>query len=463
MMKVFDSADGERALPTAGTADETNDAPKHSETEAEAQQNPSLRSIIQMAADEEGLSLGDLTVMSNKTDPYRIDTPANHVLGRWVKDALDLTGAQVPIHPRGLHYAIISVDPPILKPNGEPYRNNDDDWTYLETCTNCARWLRYIPFEAILDERNAPPIIETQHADLGPELYVAAGQDSLDVPAFNDLYPSPMLENFTARQAYRLVMMGEKSSLASVLRSIAQNYHSELILPTGEMSNALLHGMLMRGVKDGRPVRAFYFSDLDPTGYTMPLNVARKIQGLIHLYDLDIDIQLRRCALTIDQVRELGLPSTPLKETEKRADRWRERFGVEQTEIDALATLRPDVLHDIAVKALDPYFDHDLEYWIQEKKRQIAIQANARLNEAIEAHDLAAIRKRYEKAMAAAKKAIAEAAPILEEIIDETAEALEDIDITPPRPVPEGDVDEPLYSSSDDFVTATLKLRGEKL
>ena len=66
-------------------------------------------------------------------------------------------------------------------------------------------------------------------------------------------------------------------------------------------------------------------------------------------------------ALTVGQVRDLGLPSTPLKETEKRADRWREAFGIEQTEIDALATLQPRVLDEIVTDAIAPYYDETLD------------------------------------------------------------------------------------------------------
>ena len=47
-------------------------------------------------------------------------------------------------------------------------------------------------------------------------------------------------------------------------------------------------------------------------------------------------------ALTPNQVREYGVPNTPLKKSEKRATKWIEATGVEQTEIDAIATLRPD-------------------------------------------------------------------------------------------------------------------------
>ena len=66
------------------------------------------------------------------------------------------------------------------------------------------------------------------------------------------------------------------------------------------------------------------------------------------------EFEVHRVALTPDQVREYGLPSTPLKDTEKRADKWRAAMGVEQTEIDALASLRPDLLRDIASAGAGP-------------------------------------------------------------------------------------------------------------
>ena len=62
-------------------------------------------------------------------------------------------------------------------------------------------------------------------------------------------------------------------------------------------------------------------------------------------------------ALTPDQVRELRLPSTPLKATEKRASKWKARTGTEQTEIDAAIALRPGELGQIARDAIGPFFD----------------------------------------------------------------------------------------------------------
>jgi hypothetical protein len=58
-----------------------------------------------------------------------------------------------------------------------------------------------------------------------------------------------------------------------------------------------------------------------------------------------------------------------------------ERYGIEQTEIDALATLRPDVLTAIARVALDPFFDHTLAKRYRHAEREWHRMAQARLAE----------------------------------------------------------------------------------
>src|SRR3974390_1424914 len=94
--------------------------------------NGSFRSTIEGFAAARGCSLADLTVMSTQTDPYRIDTPANRRAGAWRAEAWAASGCRRPIHLRGLHYALVSVSPKRIKPNGEPYRNTHEDWIWLE-------------------------------------------------------------------------------------------------------------------------------------------------------------------------------------------------------------------------------------------------------------------------------------------------------------------------------------------
>ena len=118
-----------------------------------------LRRILEAAARDASLPLSDLTVLDKKVDPYRQDTPAGHRDGAWLAQQMDVLGITKPIHLRGLHYALVSSTS-LTKPNGTRYLNTADDWLWLQAeASKAARWLRYVPFDRIVDERNSPPII----------------------------------------------------------------------------------------------------------------------------------------------------------------------------------------------------------------------------------------------------------------------------------------------------------------
>ena len=96
-------------------------------------------------------------------------------------------------------------------------------------------------------------------------------------------------------------------------------------------------------------------SDCDPSGWQMPISIGRKLQAFKALLFPDLEFQVRRVALMPEHVRVHGLPSTPLKATERRADKWQEAMGVAQTEIDALAALQPALLRRMAREAIKPF------------------------------------------------------------------------------------------------------------
>jgi len=337
-----------------------------------------LRAVLEAAHAANGDSRGDLTVLSAQVDPYRLDTPAGHRDGEWAAAQLNrFFGRTKRTHWRGLHYAIVARGN-VRKPDGEIFRNNEDDWLWLSGVAGKAgRWLAYIPFERITDNRNAEPIIRRK-ARVSPEAWVSIGLD-IDIPAVEDIDPAPGAAGFVARQAFQFVIFGEKGSLEDTLLPLADFYEADLYLPTGEISDTLLYRIAKDADRDGRPLIVFTISDCDPAGHQMPVSIARKLQALRDLLFPDLRFEVVSVALTVEQVRDLGLPSTPLKETEKRADKWREAFGVEQTEIDALATLQPDTLREIVHHAFDPYFDRTLEQRVEEAKAEWMANAQAEL------------------------------------------------------------------------------------
>lgn len=98
----------------------------------------------------------------------------------------------------------------------------------------------------------------------------------------------------------------------------------------------------------------------------MCVSFARKAQALIHLRYPSVRLRVHPIGLTPDQSQEWGLPSTPLKDTEKRARDWIAAMGTEQTEIDAAIARAPAQLEAVIAEACLTYFDTGLQDRIRE-------------------------------------------------------------------------------------------------
>jgi hypothetical protein len=415
--------------------------------------NGALRLQIASACDRNGVSLSALTVLSERVDPYRLDTPANHRDGAWVAKQLETGFGSKRTHWRGLHYSLVMRKRPVKKPDGSNFENTDEDWTWLsETAGKAARWLGYVPFDRITDQRNAPPVIHRRPR----EEPIAWADASLGIDFPDVVGPRPYAQGFVPRQAYQFVIFGEKASLEEVVSPIAERFEADLYLVTGEISDTYIHQIAKDANKDGRPLILFTLSDCDPAGRQMAVSIARKLQAFRDLLFPNLRFEVVPAALTVEQAKRLGLPSTPLnKKSEKRADRWKAAFGIEQTEIDALTTPeRMDDLREIVEQAFVPYFDFDLE-------RRVA-EAEAEWNEAAEeAIDAQVDRRRL-------KAARSRAAVLRTEIsrLNAELEAIaEDIEL-PPVEVPEAETDDTprqaLFHLDQDWTEATEALIAHK-
>jgi hypothetical protein len=301
-----------------------------------------------------GGDMKDAAVLARINDPFFVDTPARHRDGEWLATALDDLGLSR-AHLRGLHYRLIER----TKPNGLPYTNTFADWAWLLAHpAKAARWLGYIGFDRITDERNAEPVVRLWTPP-EPKGYVSTYSE-IYLPDADDLTPKATLDDFVGIQPYHLVLVGEKSSLRDVLEPIADEYEADLYLPNGEISDTQIHDMASHAVRDGRPMAVFDFSDCDPSGWQMPISLSRKLQALRVIEYTDLEFAVYRVGLLPDQVRMYGLPSTPLKDGEKRAPEWERAQGVQQTEVDAMLALRPELLRETVIDAISKFYDHDL-------------------------------------------------------------------------------------------------------
>ena len=411
---------------------------------------------------DQGWSLSDLTVLAHGNDPFRQDIETPHKNGKWIRGTMQRMGFTFgeggrTIHMRGLHYLLLNQ----VKPDGTKYANTDEQWSWLiDKAGKAARWLGYVPFEQVVDQRNAEPVIRIRPPVPQGQVLTAEGREL--VPGAEYFAPEADLPKTAGVQPYRLAIIGEKSSLAPVLGPISDRYNTDLYLPTGEISDTQLYLMAKAAVADGRPLIVFYFSDCDPSGWQMPVSVSRKLQAFAVLLG-GLEFETHRVGLTPGQVREWELPVSPLKKNEKRAARWRARMGVSQTEVDAWIALRPEELERAAREAIDPFFDHALQDRTEDARLDWLEEAQELVDRGLDGD--------REEILAAAEDKLSQVRDLMDEITRSFVTSTEagDLDeFEPPEPdVPTGTAlpsgtDTTLVTSAWDFPEQCQALKRAK-
>src|SRR5262249_23654378 len=145
----------------------------------------------------------------------------------------------------------------------------------------------------------------------------------------------------------------EKSTQNDWLVPLCKKRGVNLVQGIGEQSEVRSRQLAERADVYAVPARIIYISDFDPGGRSMPKAVARKVEFTLHKFALDVDLQLIPLALSPDQCSHYKLPRTPIKESEKRKDKFEETFGVGATELDALEALYPGELARLLNEELD--------------------------------------------------------------------------------------------------------------
>jgi hypothetical protein len=345
-----------------------------------------LADILEDARRGTGMTLGNLTVLSAAHDPYRCAVPKIKREAQWATDRF----AEVPAsHLRNFHYRLIGS---VEKPNGATYSGSNKDWRWLKRATAAARWLRLIPFDALEDRRNGEPYIKRADRDLTelsatvtarfdaepPSIEVLDGDDD------SEMYFSPATYGVKAEQPFIFALFGEKSSLKEEMEPEADRLDADMYLETGEQSITHCYDIARRAAADGRPLVVGVVTDCDPSGWQMAVSIARKLQALRDLEFPTLDVRVIHIGLLPDHVRRFRLPESPISDKEKRKARWKERMGVEQTEIDALLALHRGALGQMIRDAFAPYFDPTLAARVREAESARRAEAMDTIEEALD-------------------------------------------------------------------------------
>jgi hypothetical protein len=290
-----------------------------------------LREALEEACEDENVTRDEMTVLAVKNDPFRLDTKAGHRDGRWfAKQMASVSTEALTIHLRGLHYQIVAKGD-VLKPNDEVYVNTFRDWLWLvENASKAARWLGYVPFEAIKDNRAGEPVTK-RRAFAEPEASISSGfvvaLDHGDTMSFvNDSsegLPTPKLTNFHPRQKYAFAIFGEKSSLYDEIEPVAERLGADLYLETGEQSISHAHDLAVKAAEDGRTLVIVTVADFDPSGRQMPTSIARKLRALSVLIP-GFEYRVIEAGLTFESFPR---PSRTTPKKTRAMPWWRRRSG----------------------------------------------------------------------------------------------------------------------------------------
>jgi hypothetical protein len=117
-----------------------------------------------------------------------------------------------------------------------------------------------------------------------------------------------------------------------------------------------------------------YLGDMDPSGQDMVRDVAER------LVTFGAHAEIRKLALTMDQVDQYKPPPNPAKMTDSRAKDYVGKYGNESWEVDAL---RPDVLRSIIEAEITSLTDQArIDRWIkleeEDKARLRSVAQDAR-------------------------------------------------------------------------------------
>jgi hypothetical protein len=247
-----------------------------------------------------------------------------------------------PVSDRVIHYKLLN-DPPLRHASKPHSTYQNDDASYKDLCDLLTRMRLedVIPFSWI-DDETRPIVILTSYRDAG--VFMAKETDSLLKGYYRDLQQS---------QPNHLEIVYEKNTGRSFVKPTALDFCVPLTVGRGYCSLPPRVAMARRYEASGKDkLIVISMSDLDPDGDEITHSFARSMRD-----DFGIDVECIKAALTMDQVKELGLPPNKLKAKKKSSNypKYKTKYGTEDVyELEALDPAQQrQLLEDAILSVLD--------------------------------------------------------------------------------------------------------------
>ena len=248
--------------------------------------------------------------------------------------------------------------------------NKVENYKKLTGWLTDARYAGIIDWEAI-EDRGREPVVWSQYDS--PEALIEEALRSYRLPRWRG-------------QEKYVELWVEKQALAGVLQPLAAKFHVTLMVNKGYSSSSAMYESAQRFMQqcnqaesefydsdlDERSPILLYLGDHDPSGEDM----VRDIEDRLTEFGVE-ELDVRKIALTMPQIRQFNPPPNPAKITDSRAKAYIEKYGDQSWELDALP---PRELTRLIESTLEKIVDLDKMNAIikQEKKDKERLREAAR-------------------------------------------------------------------------------------
>lgn len=268
-------------------------------------------------------------------------TKAKQPMLNAIQAILKARRAYWPLTDRQIHYALLN-DPPLVhaKKPESTYRNTQQ--CYKATCEllTRARLEGAIPFAAIADPTR-PVEVWNFPKDVG--VFLRAEFNTMLKGYYRD---------FQQSQPNQIEIVGEKNTIESIIRPLAEEYCIPMTIGRGYCSLPPRQAMAKRFEASGKEkLVLLVLGDFDPEGEDIAHSFARSMRD-----DFDVEeVEAVKVALTAEQVRALRLPPVmKAKEKSSRYEGFVARHGDNVFELEAVP---PEQLQRLLREAVDRVLD----------------------------------------------------------------------------------------------------------
>lgn len=247
---------------------------------------------------------------------------ANAIIATYAEEGYTLTLRQ-------LYYQFVSRD---------LIENKQSEYKRLGNIISEARRAGLLDWDAIVDRTRNLQALSTWG---GPDEIVAAVAEQFRYDRWDT-------------QPYYVEVWFEKDALMGVFERVAQRWRVPFFSCRGYTSDSEVWAAAQRLAEKtdaGKDVVVLHFGDHDPSG----IDMTRDIEDRLALFGAN-SVEVRRLALNMAQINQYDPPPNPAKESDSRFAGYRDKYGDESWELDAL---EPTVLAALVRDEVQELLDTD--------------------------------------------------------------------------------------------------------